>query len=96
MPPGNRRRSVVAKFVVLLTGLLTLLSTHTFDLGDRRVDPDEETAPLLNERVEDLVVQGRPMTHAVAVFDDWFLYGRVYHPVFSVWRCVYPIHKSSP
>jgi len=29
------------------------------------------------------------MTHAVASFDDWFLYSRVYHPVFSVWRCVY-------
>jgi hypothetical protein len=73
MPSGTRRRSVVAKFVVPLAGLLTVLSARIFDLGDTTVDPDEETAPLLNGRlssaieVEDCVFQERPMKHVVTV-----------------------------
>jgi hypothetical protein len=72
MPSGTRRRSVVAKFVIPLAGLLTFLSARIFDLGDTTMDP-EETAPPLNERVsiviedEDCVIQEYPLKHAVAV-----------------------------
>jgi hypothetical protein len=73
MSSGTRRSLVVAKFVIPLAGLLTVLSARLFDLGDDTMDPDEETVPLLNERVssviedEDCVVQERPMKHVVAV-----------------------------
>jgi hypothetical protein len=73
MSSGTSRRSVVAKFVIPLAGLLTVLSARLFDLGDGTMDPDEETAPLLNERVssifedEGCVVHERPMKHVVAV-----------------------------
>jgi len=63
----------VAKFVIPLAGLLTILSARIFDLGDGAMDLDEEAAPLLNERVSSAindgrsVLQERPMQHILAV-----------------------------
>ena len=71
MPSRTRKRSVAATFVIPLAGLLTVLSARLFDLGNTKMNPDEETALLQDGRDlsavenEHTVDHERPTKHLV-------------------------------